>query len=336
MTEPQLDERKARILRAVVEEYVASAQPVASQTIARGGELGVSSATVRNDMTILEREGYLVQPHTSAGRVPTDRGYRYFVDHLMDSGSLAPGQRRAISDFFASAHGALEDMLRETSGLLTRLTSHAAVITAPEPDLAHVRSVQLVDLAPRQILAVVVLSNGGIEKAIVGIDADIDPAVISEVSHALDERWRSATLSGLPLPELTGRRAFDALASSVRDAVEKAADPDLYVGGRSRLAADTTAFSTLETTARLLELLERQVVVVSLVRALIDEGVSVRIGSEHEVEDLRDCSIVVAPYEIEGRTAGTVGVLGPTRMDYQQALAAVAAVSQRLGRMLSP
>lgn len=336
MTEPMLDERKAAILRAVVEEYVASAQPVASQSIARGGELGVSSATVRNDMTILEREGYLVQPHTSAGRVPTDLGYRYFVDHLMDSGSLAPGQRRAVTDFFAKAHGALEDMLQETSGLLTRLTSHAAVITAPEPDLVHVRSVQLVELPPRQILVVVVLSNGGIERATVAVDTDIDPAVIRSVSHALDTEWRSATLSDLPIAAATGDRPHDALTRAVREAVVKASDTELYVGGVSRLAADTSAFSTLETTTRLLELLERQVVVVSLVRALIDEGVSVRIGSEHDVEDLRDCSIVVAPYEIEGRTAGTVGVLGPTRMNYQQALAAVAAVSQRLGRMLSP
>ena len=133
----ELDERKAAILRAIVEEYVETAQPVGSQTVARSSDLGVSSATIRNDMTVLEREGYIAQPHTSAGRIPTDLGYRYFVDHFAQQGPLPAPQRRAVSDFFASTHRALEELLHETSQLLARVSRHAAMVVGPPPDPAH-------------------------------------------------------------------------------------------------------------------------------------------------------------------------------------------------------
>ena len=137
-TEPMdLDERKAAILRAVVEEYVETAEPVGSQRVAGSRKLGVSSATVRNDMTVLEREGYITQPYTSAGRIPTDLGYRYFVDHFTSEGALRITQRRAVAEFFESAHRALEDLLHETSQLLSRVTDHAAMVVGPQPEVAH-------------------------------------------------------------------------------------------------------------------------------------------------------------------------------------------------------
>ena len=131
METPELDERQASVLRAIVEEYVETAQPVGSQTVARASDLGVSSATIRNDMTVLEREGYIAQPHTSAGRIPTDQGYRYFVDHFTQHGPLPPQQHRAVADFFETSHRALEDLLHETSQLLARLSRHAAVVVGP-------------------------------------------------------------------------------------------------------------------------------------------------------------------------------------------------------------
>src|SRR5689334_21720949 len=159
---PELDERKAEILRAIVEEYVETAQPVGSQTVARSRHLGVSSATVRNDMTVLEREGYIVQPHTSAGRIPTDRGYRYFVDHFADEGPLPAAQRRVVADFFASTHHALEELLHETSQLLSRVSRHAAMVVGPQAGTALVRTVQLVPLQSNFALVIAVLSNGAV------------------------------------------------------------------------------------------------------------------------------------------------------------------------------
>src|SRR5690349_1060189 len=147
-----LDDRKAAILNAVVQEYVATAQPVGSAHVARRPDVNVSSATVRNDMAVLEREGYLAQPHTSAGRIPTDKGYRFFVDRLQNPGVLAPNDGEVVRDFFNRAHGELEQMLHDTGRLLTQLTDYAAVVVAPPAEHAVVRSVQLVGLAPRQAL----------------------------------------------------------------------------------------------------------------------------------------------------------------------------------------
>jgi heat-inducible transcriptional repressor len=334
----ELDDRKASILKAIVEEYVETAQPVGSQTIAGARGLGVSSATVRNEMTVLEREGYLVQPHTSAGRVPTDRGYRFFVDHFTDRGDLPASQRRAVSDFFASAHAALEDLLHETSNLLSQVSRHAAVVVGPPSDTAQVRSVQLVLLQPRVLLVVCVLSNGAIEKDVLQLDDDIDEARVGAVTATLERQLCGSHWTALPDLVPSSEPQVDAVARAARDALSKRAggDPDaLFVGGASRLAAEQSAFPTVERAARLLEMLEHQVVVVSLVRELLDRGLTVSIGSENALDELRDCSIVVAPYVVDGSTAGVVGVLGPTRMDYRHALAAVSAVSQQLGRHLS-
>ena len=330
-------ERRATVLKAIVEEYVTTAQPVASQTIASSRALGVSSATVRNDMTQLERDGFIVQPHTSAGRIPTDQGYRYFVDHFTSAGSLPANQRRAVAEFFASAHSALEDLLHETSQLLAKITSHAAVVVGPQSDAVRVRHAQLVALQPGLVLAVVVLSNGSVEKEVVALEATEDQ--IARAGRVVDTALVGSTIASPSAPDPTGDALTDQLATDVLDAFARRITPGsqpLYVGGASRLAAEQDAFATAQSAARLLGMLEEQVVVVSLVRDLLDQGVNVSIGSENEVDELRDCSLVLAPYAVEGQVAGTVGVLGPTRMDYQQALAAVAAVSQQLGRLLLP
>lgn len=335
---PELDDRKSAILKAVVEEYVETAQPVGSQTIARAGGLGVSSATVRNEMTVLEREGYLAQPHTSAGRVPTDRGYRFFVDHFTERGDLPASQRRAVADFFASAHAALEDLLHETSHLLSQVSRHAAVVVGSHADTAQIRSVQLVSLQPRLLLVVCVLSNGTIEKDVVHLDDDVDDARIGAATATLERQLHGTPWGALPQLTTTGDPNVDVLAQAALDVLGQRADADpesVFVGGVSRLAAEQSAFPTAERASRLLEMLEHQVVVVSLVRELLEQGLTVSIGTENSLDELRDCSIVVAPYEIDGRTAGVVGVLGPTRMNYRHALGAVSAVSQQLGRHLS-
>ena len=158
-----LDERKAEILKAVVEEYIETAVPVGSGAVARNTDIGVSSATVRNELAVLEADGYLVQPHTSAGRIPTEKGYRHFVD-TVGQARLARPERRQVLDFFTGVRGEIEGMMRDTAGLLSNLTDHAAVIIDHSSDAARVRSFQLVGLAPRLVLAVVVFSNGVIEK----------------------------------------------------------------------------------------------------------------------------------------------------------------------------
>jgi heat-inducible transcriptional repressor len=334
-----MDDRKAAILRAVVEEYIETAQPVGSHRVARSRNLGVSSATVRNDMTVLEGEGYIEQPHTSAGRIPTDLGYRYFVDNFTREGALRAAHRRAVAEFFESAHRALEDLLHETSQLLSRVTDHTAMVVGPQPDVARVRGIQLVVLHPGVVLAVGVLSNGVVEKHTLELASQPDEAHVHAAAVALESQLMDHPFNDLPKFRPTGDDEVDRLGRAVQEAFTElvSARPSelLYVGGTSKIAADLESFATAESAAHLLELLEHQVVVVTLVRGLLDQGVNVSIGSENELEELRDCAIVLAPYRIEGEMAGTVGVLGPTRMDYRQAIGAVAAVSQQLGRLLT-
>jgi heat-inducible transcriptional repressor len=344
----ELDERKAAVLRAIVEQYVDTAQPVGSQTVTSKTGLGVSAATVRNEMSLLEREGYIAQPHPSAGRVPTDRGYRYYVDHLGGAGQLPATERRRIVEFFSSATLAMDQLLSQTSQLLAGVTAHAAVVVGPELQAVVVRAANLVLLQSRVVLAVVVLSNGSVEKEVVVFDGELadDDVAAASVRFAQQLAGRRlaevATLEGEDTSGTKGaheppNRVAEIVSASRRalqTRLEQHQNEPLYVGGASRLAAEHDAFVTTST-ARLLELLEQHGVLASLMRELLGPGLTVSIGSENTSLDLRECSLVLAPYLVEGEPAGTVGVLGPTRMDYRKAQAAVSTVSQQLGRQLS-
>jgi heat-inducible transcriptional repressor len=331
-----LDDRKAAILRALVEEYIETAQPVGSGHLSRTAGLDVSPATIRNEMAALEREGYLDHPHTSAGRIPTEKGYRFFVDGIEAPGPLQPAQRMRVKSFFAKAHGELEQMLGETSRLLSDLTAHTAVVVSPGHERGTVRSAQLVLLGPRVVLVVFVLNNAAVEKHTIEVKADVSEERVAAASAHL-----AAHTVGLPLEQVargavpsTGDPGVDELVSSAVAAVRPGGDDDtdlVYVGGAARMA---DAFDAVQTVRRVLELLEHQLEVVSLLQDVIDRGLSVAIGTETGLEPLAECSVVVAPYEVDGEQGGTIGILGPTRMNYPQALAAVATVSQRLGDRL--
>lgn len=330
-----LDERKAQVLRAVVEEYIQTAQPVGSGHVAAAPGVAVSSATIRNEMAALETEGYLAQPHTSAGRIPTEKGYRYFVDALTRP-SLDRSASQRVREFFDHAHGEIEQMLADTTQLLTGLTDHAAVVVGPAHDVGDVRSVQLVSLVPRVALFVAVLANGAVEKRTIELETDTTEAHLSAASAHLSGHLVGSPLAvGADTP-VAADVAVDEVVEQVRVALSADAEAGeidhVFVNGASRMAA---SFDAVETVRSVLTILEQQLVVVSLLRDVVDRGLDVAIGTETGMQPLADCAVVVAPYEVDGEKVGTVGVLGPTRMNYGQALAAVAVVGHRLGHRLS-
>ena len=337
-----LDDRKTAILRAVVEEYIATAQPVGSAHIANNREMAVSSATVRNDMAALEREGYLMHPHTSAGRIPTDKGYRFFVDNLVPNGSLGSIEQARVGSFFETAHFRLEETLQRTSMLLAQLTNYASVVIGPTAEVAVVRSVQLVRLSSHHVTVVVVLSNGAVENVQIEINSDVSDDEIQQANAKLQKM-----MTAKPLRDVADHHEVNRQSSSVHSGAvgvealcEKVLlafdhvrnDENFYVGGVAQMAQ---AFDAVEIVRNVLHTLEQQYVVVTLVRDMLNRGVSVAIGAEHGVEPLSACSVVLAPVRVVGETMGTVGVLGPTRMNYPQALATVELVSDRLGRRLT-
>jgi len=257
-----LDERKATVLRDVVSTYIETAQPVGSGHVARSPGVHVSPATVRNDMSALEQEGYLHQPHTSAGRVPTDKGYRFFVDRL-SAASLASADSKQVRTFFAEAHGELEQMLADTSRLLANLTHYAAVVVGPPVEAATLRSVQLVGLSPRVALVVVVLSNGAVDKHTIELDCDIDDAALAVATARLSARLTGEPVSAAvdlatelaaepsevrPEPELVARRAAAAVLSGEHSLAEH-----VYIGGAGRMAS---AFDAVDTVSEVLDILE--------------------------------------------------------------------------------
>jgi heat-inducible transcriptional repressor len=326
-----LDARKATILDAVVVEHIDTAQPVGSSSVAQSANLAVSPATVRTEMVALEREGYLAQPHTSAGRVPTDLGYRYFVDHL-EAGILGPAQQKQIREFFAHVRGEVEDVLEQTSILLSHLTNYTSVVVGSGHSHASVLSVQLVNLDARHHLLVTVFSDGNVTKHSVLATFEASHVDVSEASRQLNALLIGTTLeTKVQVPSRN-----DAVARLIREAVAvlHAETPTLegdqvYIGGSSRVAE---VFEGVETVRKVLGILEEELLVVSLVEDILDKGVSVAIGSEHGYEPLSSCAVIVAPVSLEGETIGAVGLLGPTRMKYREVMAAAEAVSQHLTR----
>ena len=329
----KLSDRKAAVLRAVVEGYISTTQPVGSSHVSEIADLGVSTATVRNEMLALEQAGYLSQPHTSAGRIPTEKGYRHFVDSLPDvSGTLGRSERQQVRAFFDTTHSELEQMLADTSALLADLTAYAALVVAPQHSTATIRSVNLVDLSERLAMALVVYENGSVDKRTIELDQPADAVELARAATQLTD-----LLVGSPASALRDRlpaHGLSPLAARVLDSLADLSDAEeqLYVGGAASVAG---LFDATETVRSVLGILEKQLVVVSLVRDIMDRGLTVAIGSETGVAPLAECSLIVAPYEVAGQPVGSIGVLGPTRMNYPQALAAVAVVSQKLGDRLS-
>ena len=333
---PELEARKAAILNAVVAEYIETAQPVGSTHVIGTPGVDVSSATVRSEMASLERDGFLVQPHTSAGRIPTDKGYRFFVDHLAGPGRLSGDQRHEVRQFFAHVHGEVEELLAHTSGLLTRLTDCATVVVGPRHESQVVRSAQLVGLAPAVVLVLVVSSDGAVEKRTVELDRPVSDDALAVASERLAHHLVGRTLGDPGEVAPTGDECVDRLMTTAMGVVGQLGNggeaEQVFVGGSSRVAS---AFGAVDTVRSVLAILEQQLVVVELIEEILDRGLSVAIGTEHGFEPLASCALVVSPVTAAGEVAGTIGVLGPTRMNYPLALAAVQVVGEQLGERLA-
>ncbi len=328
-----LDERKAAILSAVVGEYIETAQPVGSSAVRKTAHIDVSAATIRNEMASLESDGYLWQPHTSAGRVPTEKGYRHFVDKLGEV-TLGSAKSETVSSFFRHMEGQIEGRLEQTAGLLSDLTKYTAVVVDLGASARHIKSVQVVPLSSTHLLVVVVDSTGEVYR----YGHDLDEELSAEDAEtlqgmlrgALDDRRLDADLEG---PATTNVPRLDDLAARLFAVVVGGHDDDrVYVNGTSNVAQ---SFEAVESVRQVLTILEQQLLVVKLISDVLDRGMQVAIGTETGVEPLEECSVVVSPYRVDGEVSGSIAVLGPTRMHYRESLAAVSMVSRQLEHRLN-
>lgn len=340
---PTLDDRKGLILRAIVSHYVSTGEPVGSKTLVDRYRLKVSPATVRNDMGALEDRGYIYQPHTSAGRIPTDTGYRFFVDSSPSDARLPAEQTQQIRHFFGQPRFEFEESLRQTAALLSRLTDHAAVVFAPVLDHSLVRHVELVRLSTERAMFVLVTDTGRVENHVLPIPEEVDDDTLQQVSDMLN---RLVMDTNVDVAAATITKNIEHFAPALRDAVSAVAtaiandletreSERVFLEGTSNIV-DEHKFADLETVRQVIGALEhRRLVLEVMADALQATDLSVRIGSENTMEEMQACAVITAPYGVEGNILGTLGIIGPTRMDYRKTIAAVYEVSSNLGRMLT-
>ncbi|MGZ8176349.1 heat-inducible transcriptional repressor HrcA [Williamsia sp. SKLECPSW1] len=338
------DERRFEVLRAIVADYVATQEPIGSKALVDRHQLGVSSATIRNDMAVLEAEGYIAQPHTSSGRVPTDKGYRLFVDRISEVKPLSAVERRAILSFLDSGVD-LDDVLRRSVRLLAQLTRQVAIIQYPVLSSATVRHLEVVALSPSRLLLVVITDTGRVEQRMVDLGEardDTDIARLRDMFSAALHGKRLEVASHAVAELATDapediRPAVIRIATVLVDTLVERTDDRLVLGGTSNLARAAADFTPVQGSMdSVLEALEEQVVVLKLLAAAGMPGqVTVQIGEETNTENLRGASVVSTGYGASGTVFGGLGVLGPTRMDYPGTIASVAAVARYVGEVLA-
>ena len=333
-----LSERQQRILSMVVDAYLESGRPVGSRVIAESAVLSWSPSTVRAELAALEGAGYLTHPHTSAGRVPTDSGYRFYADSLLASEPSRPAGASSELDL-SQARREIEEAMRETTGTLARITDLLALATAPPASVARIRRVEVLQLQPNVVMVVVIASNGGVVKRVFTFPRPVDPGLVEWASSYLNERLAGLGLGArmiadrLADPEL-GRTESGFLAE-IRGAftdLEREAGEDLYVDGAARLlSADHVG--DLPQVDSLMRALEGRASLLRVLRSALDErSVFLWIGGENPVPELRNVSVVGANYGLGYRNLGAVGVVGPVRMDYATAISSVREAATELSR----
>jgi heat-inducible transcriptional repressor len=336
------DDRRFEVLRAIVADFVATKEPIGSKTLVDRHNLGVSSATVRNDMAVLEAEGYITQPHTSSGRIPTEKGYREFVDRLADVKPLSSAERRAILSFLESGVD-LDDVLRRAVRLLAQLTRQVAIVQYPTLSASTVRHLEVVALTPAKLLLVVITDSGRVDQRIVELGDTLDEHEVAKLRDLLGQALEGKPLAAASVAvsdladQLDGHGGLaDAIGRSAIVLVETLVEhreERLLLGGTANLTRNTADFGG--SLRSVLEALEEQVVVLRLLAAQQEAGkVTVRIGHETEAEEMVGTSVVTTAYGSSGKVYGGMGVLGPTRMDYPGTIANVAAVALYIGEVL--
>ncbi len=334
-----VEDRKLEVLRAIVEDFISTNEPVGSKSLVDRHNLGVSSATIRNDMAVLEEEGLIAQPHTSAGRVPTDAGYRVFVDRLTEIKPLSSAEKRAIATFLDGAVD-LDDVLHRAVRALAQLTRNVAVVQYPTLARSRIRHLELVMISTTRLMLVLITDTGRVEQRLVDLPMPVAEKDVFELRSTLNVRLHDHPLSESPeiVGELPGkvepqlRGMLTTLTSVLLEVLVEPTSDRIVMGGTANLSQQTVDFPAIRP---VLEALEEQVVLLRLLdQSVSSSKVLVRIGNETEHEGLAGASVVSTGYGLHGSAVGAVGVLGPRRMDYAHTMARVAAVARYVGNLL--
>jgi len=334
----ELSARQQTILKVIVSEYIASARPVGSDTVVEKYDVKVSPATVRNVMAALEMTGYIYHPHTSAGRVPSDRGYRFFVDRLMDATELRPEEQRTISQQLQQVELALDEWVQLAASVLAHTTASAALVTMPLTRQARLRHLDLFAIREKLAMVVVVLQEGIIRKHIVDLGEPIAEEDLERIAHRLHETFRGLTAEEIAAKTFEGPTAalevrIQQVVVTVMRALDEQGLKNIWYDGVTQLL-NQPEFTNVERLRDILELLERpEAFAGALGGAYSREGINLLIGEENPAESLRSYALILTRYTVPGEAGGVIGIIGPTRMRYDRAISSLRYVADTLGSL---
>lgn len=338
-----LDERKQKILQAIIKDYIATAEPVGSRTISKKYELGVSPATIRNEMADLEELGFIEQPHASAGRIPSDRGYRYYVDCLMKKQHISTEEERSILRGYQNKVKDIGAVLQQTNTILSGITNYTSMVVGPQFTKSKFRNVQLVPLDPQRALVVVVTENGMVQSRMIELPKSVDDHDLQKISQVMNAKLQGLSMEQIKLTlikeiylELSKHKyVFEAAMDMIQETLSLNHEEKVYLAGTLNIL-NQPEFRDIGKLRTLLSLLEQDRVLKDILNegSAADDGITVTIGGENKVAGLKDCSIITATYQIDGKVVGSFGVMGPTRMDYDKAVSIVDFMTNHLSLIL--
>lgn len=333
----ELDARKRKVLEAIIMDYIATAEPVGSRTIARKYDLGVSPATIRNEMADLEEMGLIEQPHTSAGRIPSDAGYRYYVDCIMERDILANEAKTLIENSFQTKIKQLEELIQVSLKILSSMTSYTSLVLAPQLGKSTLQLIQLIQVEPGKALIVIITDGGRIENRIIDIPEAVTKMDLEIVSTVLNQKfkglpvkdWDKTVLKAVQSQLLRQQRVVSMALEILDSLLGEENDDKVYLAGALNIL-NQPEFKDVSKVKNLLELLENEDTLSDMLKEEIEGGIHVKIGGENKYESIKECSLITATYKVDGRTLGTIGLLGPTRMQYAQAMSILEFITDTL------
>ena len=335
----EMDERKLRILQAIIDDYILTAVPVGSRTISKKYDMGLSSATIRNEMSDLEELGYLDQPHVSAGRVPSAKAYRLYVDELLKRGRIPSADVITVREHFQGRVRQMGDVIDHAAQVLSSLTHYTAVVLPPKGPEPRIRTLQLVPVSAVSALVVIVTDSGIVRDTVIRVSDQLDSDTLYAISRMLTQELAGMTLreAGARILEISRRmQRNEAVLAGVHqllNAAEKKPMSHVAVGGSSNMLS-YPEYSDVEKARNFLTLMETRDKLAQIIASQGEMAFTVRIGPETGVPEMVDCSIVTATYQSGGGQKGTIGIIGPTRMQYSKVLSILGTMGQQLSRML--
>ncbi len=340
MSFEELDDRKMLILKAIVDDYIKSMEPVGSRTIAKKYDMGLSSSTIRNEMADLEEMGLLSQPHTSAGRIPSEKGYRVYVDHLLNPNEAELDELNKMKSFLENKIVELSQMIKVATQVISRITQYTSFSVSQKPRTTGIKALQVVPIERRKALIVVVLDNNIIRNKLINVDETLSPESLVRLSNIINEKLAghaAERISILLINEIVEKAGIERavilpIIDGIIDCLKQSEEAEVYTEGASNLLIHPE-FNNVSKAKSLLELISNDNIILDMLNECAKAGgLIVKIGSENNIDQINECSIITATYRINNIELGTIGVLGPTRMDYSKVITSLEYIRKKMNQ----